>query len=315
MHKLLKRLFGFAGIGLLSTAVMGQGTDSVVSSNDTAAGLKVFGSMSVEYTTGHYFFGTPLENQGKIIQPTLTLGVTLPDDLFGLSWLGVDLYAGTFNSLHFDNPSNDLALDQKEAWWFEGDYYFGTALHFPRGFTLDVSYWSVNGPANDLDIVDEFDMILAYDDGPAWSEAGLAGVALAPFVGLVVEIDGGNDGLGAQGRTGKLFLFGLEPRIVVYDGGRYSLTLSAPMELGIDVSSYHESITGVEDMFSYFQLGAVLSASLPFIPKTYGAWQASFGGYVIVLGDATQEIGRTDFNVIGDGNTKVWLRAGFSMSF
>ena len=315
MHSLLKQLFGLAGIGLLSASVLGQGTDAVVSANHIEGGLKIFGSMSLDYTTAHYFFGTPLENQGKIIQPSLTLGATLPDNVFGLSWIAADVYAGTFNSLHFDNPSNDLALDQNQAWWFEGDYYVGTALRFPLGFTLDIAYWNVNGLANDLKIVEEFDIILAYDDGPAWSHAGFASVALTPYVGLVVEIDGGNDGLGDQGSPGKLFLVGLEPHMVVYDGAGYSLTPSAPIEVGIDISSYHETVAGIDDAFSYFQLGAVLSASLAFITEMYGAWTASFGGYLIVLGDATQEIGRNDFNVIGDGNMKVWLKAGVSLSF
>lgn len=139
--------------------------------------------------------------------------------------------------------------------------------------------------------------------------------ALTPYLGLVVEIDGGNDGIGELGDLGKLLLLGMEPSFVLHEASRYSITLSMPMEIGLDLDSYHETITGIRDTFGYFQLGTVLSTSLPFMPKTYGTWSMSFGGYLIVLGGATEEIGRVDFDVIPGGNAKVWLRAGISLSF
>lgn len=78
MDSFLKHLSRFFLLGLLSTPLLSQEIEVAAETDSISGKWAIFGSMSVDYTTGHYFFGVPLENQGKIVQPSLTLGAMLP---------------------------------------------------------------------------------------------------------------------------------------------------------------------------------------------------------------------------------------------
>ena len=278
-------------------------------------GDNIWGEFSLDFTSSYFFFGIPQENQGLIFQNTFILGLTLPEFDLGGESITTDVYAGTFNSLHFDNPSNDEATQEGLAWWYEGDVFVGAVLGLPAGFTLDVSYWSVNGPSIAEQFDQEFDIFVFYDDAPLWEMADLEGFALAPYAAFIIETDGGADGLGSAGEPGKLFLAGVEPSFTIIESEDYPVTLSIPLEFGIDIDDYYENTAGEDDSFGYFQAGASLSTPLSFIPQEYGAWEGHVTGNVIFLGDATQEIGQNDFDRIGDDDTHAWVSTGVSLSF
>lgn len=313
---------GLAALGLAAAPLLGQDaeyeppSEGALMDAEPEVGSNLWGEFTLDYATSYYFFGIPQENQGTILQQGFTLGMTLPViELGDDRVIATDVYTGTFNSFHFDNPSNDAATDPDLGWWYEGDFYVGAAFGLPYGFTLDISYWSVNGPSAGIEFDEEIDIFIAYDDAPLWEEAGFEGFALAPYVGFIVEIDGGADGLGEAGEPGELFLAGIEPAFLVYDSEDYPLTLSIPVEVGIEISDYYENAAGVDDSFGYLQVGASLSTPLSFIPAEYGAWEGHVTGSFILLGDATQEIGQNDFGVIGDGHTAGWVSTGVSLSF
>ena len=67
MDSLLKRLPGLFLLGLLSTPLLSQEIEAAAETDSVSENWAIFGSMSVDYTTGHYFFGVPLQNQGKIV--------------------------------------------------------------------------------------------------------------------------------------------------------------------------------------------------------------------------------------------------------
>lgn len=308
---------------------------------EDAPAKRIYGSLELNFTSEYYFFGLPQENQGLIFQPTFSGGITVLDnnnvpnmyDGFAL-----DVYAGNFNSLHFDNPSteaNDGAANDS-VFFFEGDLFVGFTLGLPAGFSLDVSYWNVYGPSGGVQFDDEIDITIGYDDSALWEEMGLAGFALNPSLGFVVEIDGGADALGDAGEPGTLLLLGIAPSYSIPVQENFAVDLSVPVTVGIELENYYENagpdgvIDGqtvgefgsetsddeVDDSFGYLEVGLQASAPLSPIlpPEEWGAWTVGAGVNFILLGDAAEQIGQ-EFGVIGDDSFHTYVNFTVSVEF
>lgn len=310
-------LVGLASLGLVATPAFAQ-----EEMDDVAVGSNIYGSLDFGYASSYYFFGIPQENQGVILQTTLNLGVTLPSINLGDDMeLSQDVYAGTFNSFHFDNPTSDEdflgGTDDALSYWYEGDIFVGYVLGLPYGLTLDISYWWVNGPSVGAQFDEEIDIFLSYDDTAMWESAGMDGFALNPYIAFIIETQGGADGnVEDDGGPGKLFLLGVEPSFPVYESEDYPVTLSIPVEVGIEIEDYYENVAGESESFGYLSFGATLSTPLSFIPAEYGEWEGYIGAYGILLGDAAKETGGPDgLDVIGDDAFAGYWSTGVSLSF
>ncbi len=263
-------------------------------------------SIGLDVVSEYWFRGTAQENQGLILQP-------YSDVTFSLISQGnvtLDLYAGTWNSIHSE-------VDEE---WYEADFFGGAVIGLPAGFSLDISYVNFYGPAAGGSYAEEIDVALSWDDSPFWADRGIEGFALNPYVLFAYEIDAGSDALGGDGDEGSYLEFGISPSFNLTQGGDYPLTLTVPMTVGFGVSDYYE--TGINDdgddfVFGFFDVGAVVSVPLPFIPADYGAWHASAGVHYIILGDEAQDIsGPEGFNVIGsDQDDSFYVTFGLSMTY
>jgi hypothetical protein len=266
---------------------------------------KISFSGGVDYTTEYWFRGIAQENQGIIAQPYANVGVTL----FEGEDFGVDATFGTWNSWHWSNPTS--AGD--DDFWFESDLSAGLNFDLPANFAGSVTYIYLGAPGGGGAFAQEVDFGLSYDDSEWWG----GNFSISPSATLAVETEAGSDGLGANGNTGTYLGLGVTPSFAVNPDSAKPITLSVPVTVGLNVSDYYETATGVDDDETYGFTDVGLEASGPLTGQTdYGQWSWSAGVHYIHLGDSAQEIGSADFGTISasdDGS--VYFNAGISMTY
>lgn len=289
---------GLAAAGLFAAPAQAQEEPAPVNTG------RVSWTLGADITTQYWFRGIAQENQGFILQPyaDVTFGLLGGDDFT------LDAYLGTWNSLHYDNPSSDGTVDA----WYESDFFAGVAIGLPYGLALDISYINLYNPAGGDIFAEEIDFAVAYDDTDLMDSLGVP-FTLAPYALLAFEFDGGSD---AGTEEGTYLELGVEPSFALIDSEDYPVALTIPVTLGFSLEDYYEDATGEDESFGFLDIGAVLSVPLPFIPADYGAWEASAGVHYILLGDTTEEIaGPAGFNVTGGEDDYVYATFGVSMSY
>lgn len=267
---------------------------------------KVSWTLGADLVTEYWFRGIAQENQGWILQPYVDATVNLIER--GDYTLAA--YAGTWNSVHFDNPTSDGDGDGDN--WYEADFFAGVALGLPGGFGLDVSYLNLYAPSAGDVFAQEIDVAVSWDDTELMESFGAPdGFALGPYALVAFEIDGGSD---AGSDEGIYLELGVEPSFTLTESEDYPLTLSIPIKAGFSIDDYYQDAEGDDDFFGYVDVGAVVSVPLAFIPNDYGAWTAAAGIHYIVLGDSAADIGN-DFGVTGGEDDSIYGTFGISMSY
>jgi len=262
---------------------------------------KVSLDAGVDVYSEYWFRGITQENEGGIVQPYGEVSISLVDT----DNLGADLYAGTWNSWHFDNPSSQ----GNGNFWFESDLYAGVALDLAGRFGADISYINLYNPAGGGSFAEEIDLGLSFDDAGLWGESDFA---LSPSVTLAHEIDGGSD---SGNNEGTYFEVGLSPGFDLNPNAEKPVSLSVPVTPGFSVSDYYEDGMGNDDTFGFLDIGAVASMPLTAPESAYGQWEASVGVHYITLGDSAAQIGN-NFGVIGSQkDDSVYVHAGLGMSY
>lgn len=291
---------GLAVAGLVAAPVQAQEGPAPVNTG------KVSWTLGADVATQYWFRGMAQENQGLILQP-------YADVTFGLLGEGdftLDAYLGTWNSLHYDNPSSDGSSDA----WFESDFFIGAAVGLPYGIALDVSYINLYNPAGGDIFAEEIDVAVSYDDTDLMDSLGVP-FTLSPYALVAFEFDGGSD---AGNDEGTYLELGVEPRFALTDSEDYPLTLAIPVTAGFSIEDYYEDAAGDDDFFGFLDIGAVVSMPLSFIPADYGAWEASAGVHYILLGDSTENISGSsagNFGVTNGEDSYVYATFGISMSY
>lgn len=238
----------------------------------------VSGTWGVDFTTGYWFRGIPQEDQGVIAQPYFEFGYVLYEG--DGAFESVSLVFGQWNSLH-DGPTGSGATGQ--SMWYESDFYAGLTASLGERWSATLTYTSYYSPNARFGTVEELGFGLNFDDG---SLLGESFPALKPSAVIAFELDGQADGGSARGTYGQL---AIEPSFALGGNDGWDFALSLPMTAGFSLGDYYQN--GNDDSsLGYFDVGAVLSSPLPFMPTRLGPWTASLGLHVLTLGDANEAL-------------------------
>ena len=226
-------------------------------------------SMGFDTSNAYFFRGIKQERSGLIVQPYADLSVNL---------LGVDsdslstltLTVGQWNSLH-SGPSGAGTADRTTAMWYESDFFTGLTVGTDT-LTAGVTYTSYLSPNASFGTVQEVSLALSLDDSDRLR------IPLQPHVGLAVELSGQADGGQSEG---TYFEFGIEPGIeLIADRA----SVGFPATIGLSLHHYYENGVDHDDVFGYFDLGAVATLRLG-MPESVGTWTISGGVHLLALGD------------------------------
>ncbi len=270
-------------------------------------------SAGVDFVTQYWFRGMAQENQGFIAQPWVDVSVNLAP--FGLD--SIDVYGGVWNSIHdnsfITDADGDGDDDGDQTGLFETDWYVGTSIALPANFGLDISYISLHNPAAGDIFAEEIDVALSYDDSELWGDVADGWTGLQPYVLVAFETGGGSD---AGTELGTYLELGIAPGFTLIPSEDMPVDLTVPMTAGFSIDNYYEDGSGDDEAFGFFDIGAELSVPLSFMPQEVGSWSAYAGVHLIVLGDSTQEISGTDFNIVADdSDAEVYGVFGVSMEY
>lgn len=264
---------------LLASATLAQG-------QDTPAGSTARGAFGIDFTTQYFFRGLQQENQGIIAQPWFDLGYALVDGDEQLRRL--DLTFGLWNSLH-DGPTGGTG-----GIWYESDFHVDLAAGLGERLALATRYTAATSPNAFFDpvrnrgfgtTVEELSFTASYDDRALLQDRVANG--LQPHVKVAFELDGQRDNGNDRGIYGEI---GVAPAFALGESGAFDLTLAVPLTFGFSLTDYYEDQSGGRDeFFGYFDLGAVLSTPLAFLPTRLGPWQGQAALHWIVLGDNLEE--------------------------
>ena len=304
MRPAFRCAFAFAVAGVITLALQ-----SSVKAEDTEQPVntgKISFEVSADIVTEYWFRGIGQENQGFILQPGAALTINLIDE----EDFSLDGYFGTWNSYH------DHAATGSN--WYESDIFVGLSAGLPHDFGVDLSYIVLYDPANGATFAEEVDLGISYDDSNLMDELGCP-VALSPHVLFAIETgsssDGGSDG---GNELGTYMEIGIEPSFIIVESVDYPVTLNIPMTVGLSLDDYYEADTngdGIleDDTFGFFDVGAVFSMPLAFIPSDYGQWETYAGVHCLLLGDTTEQL---SMNMgTGDDDFSVYGTFGISMNY
>jgi hypothetical protein len=243
-------------------------------------------SFGIDGTSKYFFRGIQQENQGAIVQPWAEVGFPVLVD----GPLPLDLTLGTWNSVH-DGPTGSGAGGSA---WYESDVYAGLSTSYGVA-TFGATYAVYESPNGQWSSVQELVLDLGIDDGGLW--AGFSG--LQPSLSVAFELDGQMD---SGTNEGVYFQLGIEPRFGLLEREGWLVEVSVPVTVGLGASGYYEDLSrGARDTtFGFFDVGGVVSTTMPFVPGRFGSWQASAGLHLLQLGDSNRALNQgDDFEVVG----------------
>ncbi|HEX6810461.1 MAG TPA: hypothetical protein VF384_02455 [Planctomycetota bacterium] len=262
----------------------------------------VSGEMGLRFTSQYFFRGIVQENQGIIAQPWLELGYDLYEGKDTVK--NLDLTFGLWNSLH-DGPTGSGGSGQ--SMWYESDFYIGLSADVGERLTLGMTYTSYYGANGVRPNVQELAFSAVYNDEKGKLISSVES-GLQPSVVLAFELDGQADG-GTAGNLGTYLQLGVEPSWNIGKIGKTDVTLAVPVTMGFSLKDYYEN-AGDDEFFGFFDVGAVASCALPWMPSRLGPWTADLGLHWLVLGDTNQE----RFGTGGDSSELI-ISLGASTTF
>jgi hypothetical protein len=256
----------------------------------------VKGALGLGFTTQYFFRGIQQENQGVIFQPWVEVGWDVHESTETVR--DVDLTFGLWNSLHDSRPG---VLDGP---WHEAAFYVDVPLQLGDRLWVGPRYTAYSSPNDAFDTVQELAFHARLDDRGMWFEGVDSG--LQPSAAIAFELEGQRDG---GDDRGVYLQVGIEPAIALGDAGELDLTLSLPVVFGFGLADYYEQIGGGDDdFFGYFDVGAVVTSALPFLPARMGKWTGDVGLHWLVLGDNNEDRNQGD-------SSELFVTVGMSTRF
>jgi len=281
-----------------------EGQAEVEAAEEPTVGSAAFWSIGFDITNAYYFRGIIQEDQGFIIQPYAELGWQL-NETFSFA-------VGIWNSFHDNddtgsggenfNEDGDPVARSTDA-WYEADLYATIGVALPANFEFAFTYTAYTSPNSTFSTVQELMFALAYDDSALWTDLGLEGFALNPYIALAIEVD--NTAFGPD--EGFYLELGIEPAFSPFENGPLAgLEITIPVTLGLSLDDYYEvardedlDIESDNDAFGYLSVGVTGSIPLP-IPQQFGNASLGAGVSVLFLGDSLEDANNgDDVEVIG----------------
>jgi hypothetical protein len=280
MSDSVRRVFRVIGALAIATSMI---AGSAHAQDDPNPGRLTFtGGLDVLPGTTYVFRGIVQEAEPKLtLWPYGDIGFALYEGTGGIKTVSANV--GVWNSLHTGSSGSDSDLKIH----YEEDFYAALGLGFGGGVALTTQYTAYTSPNNFFPTVKEISFKVAKSH------------MLNPYGLLAFEL-GGEDAAAADGGNAGTYLeLGVGPTFPLTPDGP---TLTIPLKLGLSVSDYYESpITGEDEKFGFFDIGALVTIPLGGIPSGFGSWNLHGGIDLLVFGDTTKA-----FNS-GDGSKVVGL--------
>lgn len=244
----------------------------------------------VDFPTTYFFRGIRQEVEPRItIWPYGDLGLALYSSDAVVKSAGVNV--GLRNSLHTGSAGSD---GPSRKLWYEEDFYTTLTLGFARGVSLATTYTAYTYPNGGWVNVKELGLKLSQAN------------RIAPYGLIAVELDNQADGGANEGTYLEL---GIGPNWPFADG---KATLAIPVKVGLSLNDYYE-LSGKDNKFGFFDVGALVTVPLSGIPSNFGSWNFHAGADVLALGKYTEAA-----NVDQEGktsNSQVIGRFGIGLSY
>lgn len=228
----------------------------------------ISGDLGVAFTSEYLSRGLVLENQGIIAQPYADLYFKLYEGTGFINSITLNL--GIWSSIH----SHVQGTSDNMRNWYEFDWTPGVSVVFAKNFTLTLSYFEFDSPADAFNTAKSINGNLAFNDSDI-----LGPFALHPHIAVLYEL--GASGAAGLDMHGWYFEFGIAPSYTISPKSTYPITLTFPATVGLgDGHKFYG-----DQVFGYVSTGASVAVPLAFIPSGYGAWTLT-GGYTYYwLGD------------------------------
>lgn len=283
-----RRVLQVALAGALVT-LLATGSASAQAADDPNPGAITF-TGGVDFPTIYFFRGIRQETEPKLTMwPYGDIGLALFSGDGGLKSVGVNV--GVWNSLHTGSSGSNEETGGNGHAHYEEDFYATLGLGFGGGVTVGATYMALTSPNLRFNTVKEFQLKV--------SKAHM----VAPYAFLAMELtdDGQAD---AGSRKGTYLELGVGPSFPLMPDGP---TLAIPVKLGLSLKDYYEAPAGDNydgstddnNMFGFFDVGALLTVPLKGIPSRFGAWNIHGGLNFLFLGH-----GAKFFNVNSEGERK-----------
>jgi len=217
-------------------------------------------SAGVDLQSKYIFRGFTTTTQGLILQPYAQLAYTVYDK----NDLTIAPYIGTWNNI----TSHPYAIKDGHTnnwrWWSETDLDAGVTSTY-KNFTVGLNYIYYFYPNGSIGEDQELGLTVGYDDSGFWqnnSNRVLPSIvtALNPHVAYYHEIK--NTG----GPNGGYLELGAEPTFKSFNVGKFPVTVSTPVTLGLTTDRYYTTNNGSTDTFGYFEAGIKASVPLNGLP-------------------------------------------------
>jgi hypothetical protein len=271
----------------------------------------ISGDLGVQFVSTYYSRGILQGPQGKAgfdAQPYLDLYFKLYEGTGVVNKVTLNL--GLWSNIASDTkPSLGGPVTRGLSSWTEFDWMPGISVTFAKNFTLTVSYFEFDYPAQGSSPQRSINTSLAYDD------TDLLGMwALHPHVTFLQELtgnpSGGHVGLGLAGgsKLGQYYEVGIAPSFTFLKDSKYPITFALPVTVGLGSNGFYG--TG----FGYTSVGGTLSVPLAFVPAGFGSWTASVGGTYYYLGTTTARA-NGQFSVSGVNHDAGVASAGVGLTF
>lgn len=217
--------------------------------------------------------GVVVENQGVMAQPYLDLYVRVYEGTGFINSVSVQL--GLWSSID-SHVVPDGSTDRTRN-WREFDYMPGITVKFAKHFSLALTYFEYDSPADVFDTARSINARLDYNDTDL-----LGAFALHPHVTVLRELTApGFAGLAGQG---WYYEVGIAPTHSVFTTTKYPVAFALPITAGFGSHHFYDG-----GGFGFLSSGVTASVPLSFIPPGYGGWTFTTGYAFDYLGSVAAE--------------------------
>ena len=270
MTTMFARKFNTLARVSVAAAAMAVLASPVAAQDDPNTGaMTLTGSFDILPGSAYVFRGITQELDPDLTMwPAADLGVTLHtgDGTFK----SVNINIGTWNSLNTGSAGSDGPSGRMH---YELDFYTTLTLGLSKGFSLATTYTAYTSPNGSFDTVNE----LMFKVSKAHR--------LSPYGIIAFELD--DDGQADIGRNQGTYLeLGIGP---LFQLGKTAATVTFPVKLGMSINDYYENpLTGEDEFFGFFDVGAMVQMPISGIPSSFGSWNVHAGVDLLFLGDTAE---------------------------
>jgi hypothetical protein len=250
-------------------------------------------ALGTDWVSDYYYRGI-LFQTGDNVQQYIEVRFRLLEDEGPLTSL--TLAGGNWNDFRTEGDTGD------PEWWFEANLYARLSALWWNVLTTSATFIYYDSPNDSFDPKSDVTLTVSLDDSK-W----LGLFALNPSLTLAFQTHG--QFVASADDDGIFLALGLAPGYTFFKKSKLPVNLSVPVTFGFSLRDYYTLPNGDNETWGYFQGGPMLTASLNFIPKTFGQWALKAGVEFLNLGDNLKQInGQSDsFHTVG--------RVGLSMTY